>query len=276
MPTDEDRDSNVIDHESSTAAPAAGATPTFGVGEIREAFKGLARELLDEAQTRYTKANPPPRQVAAVPDGPTEEEFNSLDENQRRLVDKAINRATFNVRQELGQLRDLGLARIADLTTRQVAETLPYYKDYQVEIEREMSGLDPALRTDPNTISIIHDRVAMRHEPERIKRFQDEAIRSARGDAPAPSGNTGRANMRDATRSGTVPTPEEIGLNEDQIGEIERMGGPDAFARRISDGRIPDWKTYTERRERFRQTRTARGNLITFPKLDAKKLPKAV
>ncbi len=257
MPTDEDRDASATVTDN---APPAGATPTFGVGEIREAFRGLAKELLDEAQTRF-RAAPAPRQAAPEPEGPTQEEFDSLDPNQRNLVDKAIRHATHGLRQEIGQLRDLGLARIGDLTSRQMAETLPYYKDYKTEIEAEMSGLDAALRTDPNTISIVHDRVAMRHEPERIKKIQDEAIRSARGDAPAPSSNTSRGSVRDAVRAGAVPTPEEIGFNDDQLAEIDRRGGPDAFARHISSGRIPDWKAYTEKYANFRAARGVVGGM---------------
>lgn len=274
MPTDEDRDNAPTTHEQ--PAPAAGATPTFGIGDVREAFKGLAKELLDEAQTRYQAANRPAPRVAPAPEGPTEEEFNSLDENQRRLVDKAINRATYNVRQELGQFRELGLSRLAELTTAQAAANLPYYKDYKTEIDAEMAALDPTLRTDPNTVAFVHDRVAMRHEPERIKRIQDEAIRSARGDAPAPSGTTSRSRTRDAVNNNTIPTAEELGFNDDQIAEIERMGGPDAFARRISEGRIADWKAYTERNAAYRSGRVAHGKAIPFKKADATKLPKTV
>ena len=261
MPTDDDVREAPESHE-----PPAGATPTFGLADVSNLMDGFAKKLVGEVESRIRAANRPAPVAEPEPEGITEDEFESLSPVQRNLVDKAIKRAVHGVRKEVGQLRDLGLARIADLTQRSVAEKLPYYKEYQPEIEEQLGRLDPALRTDPQTIELVHDRIAMRHEPERIKQREAEWTRQSRGDAPAPSGNNGRGGGVRADGT-AVPTPEEMGFNEDQIGEIDRMGGPDAFARRVTDGRMADWKSYADARTKFKTSRTARGNVITFPKL---------
>jgi len=264
MPTNDDIASQVESHDE---APVA-ATPNVGMSreEIRAEMREMAQGIVEGLMPRN---RPAPQEQMPEPEGYSEEELESLTPQQRSLVNKAIKRGIHEVKKEMAQFRDFGLARLGELTESNMRTQLPYYTKYEKEIKSELDRLNPALRTDPTTIRIVHDSVAMRHENERMEETRQQALRTARGDAPAPATS---GPMRGAPLPKGVPSPEDLGFNEMQLSEIERVGGPDSFARHVSQGRFQNWEAYAKSYQGFNTAPKIRGrNVIQFPKLSPKK-----
>lgn len=266
MPTDDDLNANTPEPAIENDPPVAAPPPNVSLS--RDELRNIMRAAIDETLNERGSNRPAP-QVEPEPEGFTEEEYESLSPQQRALVQKAIKRELHSVKKEMNQFREFGLARLGELTESNMRTQLPYYTKYEGEIKAELNRLNPALRTDPTTIRIVHDSVAMRHESERIEDAKKEAARQARGDAPAPATS---GPMRGAPLPKGVPSPEDLGFNAMQLDEIERAGGPDAFAQKVSDGRMKDWKTYAASFEKMNTAPKQRGRqVIPFARLEPKR-----
>ena len=263
MPTDNDRDiQNTNDSPHDAPAPVAN-TPTFSLEDVRTIVRETVAATIPQPQS--------PRRVAPVeptPEAPTEEDLNS---NLGGAIKKQIEFSLHPLKQEMNMFRQFGLEKLGTLTREVVATKMPYYKDFKGEIDAEVGKLDPALQTDEQCLQIVHDRVVMRHLPEITNRIADETRRQTRAEAPAPTSVTGRNVDKDGK---PLPQPADL-FSAEQCDEIARLGGPDAFARRITDGRCDDWKAYVERHNTFSEARQVkgsglRGRVMLFPKLKLK------
>jgi hypothetical protein len=243
-------------------APAAGTTPNFSLEDVSrvvgDSIRGAIRDVAAEMKPRAQRPAEEPE-----PEGP------SPDDDQNTAVAKAVAKALHPLKKQMADFRNFGLERLAGLTETQMRTALPYYTLYEGEIKAELTNLDPALRTDPATIRYIHDNIAMRHEPERIEKARKEGAAQARGDAPAPSGTNSRAASRNAPTN-EVPTPDDL-FDVGQVDEINRRGGPDSFAQRISNGRFANWEAYAKSKTTADKSRGGRGNVIPFARLEKPK-----
>lgn len=264
MPDMDDLNSNDIAPEPEpTPAPTAPATPTFSLGDVRTLVAESVREAMREV-TAPMRTAPAPREEPE-PEGASEDDYAN---NLPAAIQKEIRRGVHGLRKEMAQFRDFGLSRLGELTERSMESQLPYFGRYKDEIKAELANLNPAFRTDPNVIRIVHDSVAMRHEGERIEEARREAVRVARGDAPSPSGHSGRGQPP----KNDIPTPEDLGFNADQIDDINSRGGQDAFASRISGGRYKNWAEYAKAQEGLRGAPgKGRGKVIQFARMEPKK-----
>lgn len=239
--------------------PAAGTTPNFSLEDVSrvvgDSIRGAIRDVATEMRPRVTRPAEEPE-----PEGP------SPDDDQQTAITKAVAKALHPLKKQMADFRNFGLERLAGLTETQMRTALPYYTLYETEIKGELANLDPALRTDPATIRYIHDNIAMRHEPERIEKARKEGAAQARGDAPAPSGTNSRAASR-GTPVDAIPTPDDL-FDVGQVDEINRRGGPDAFAQRISNGRFANWEAYAKSKTTADKSRGGRGNVIPFARLE--------
>ena len=267
MPTDADRDANT---QETVEAPEAPATPqpTFSLADVQSMISTSVREAVTASQPRPVREQP---RVEPEPEAPTDEEYR---DNPMQATAKLIHRALHPLRQEMGAFRQFGLERLSDLNESVHGAQLPYYKDYKGEIDARLATLAPEIRVQPQTLKLVHDTVVADHIGEIQARARDEGIRQARGDAPPPP----KSGVNSRTRSETpgVPTPEELGFNEDQIGDINARGGPDAFAQRISGGRYSNWEAYAKSKQSMdSQPRTSKGRVMPFLRMEAKRRAQA-
>lgn len=258
MPTDDDRDSTIVD-PANEPEPQPQPAQTFSLDDL----KTFAREIVAAQQPAPKTEAPRQTFVEAVPEEPTEEEWR---DNPKAAGAKELARQLHPLRQQMA----FGLDRIAELADTSYAKELPYRETYRAEIDAELGKLDPVLRTRKDTLRLVHDSVAMRHEQDRIESARQEGIRQGRGNAPAPTG------VRTDPNAPKVPTPEELGFDDNLIGEINGFGGPDAFARHVSQGRFKDWKDYVAARDRMQNAPKARGSrgmapVMPFARLEPKK-----
>jgi len=266
MPTDADRDAvdtGAPEPQDTPAAPAA--APTFSLGDVQTLVRESVRSAVQETIAANRPA-PQPR-VDPEPEGATDEEFR---DNPRAALGKELRRALHPVQREMEQFRTFGLAKLADVTGSVELAKLPFYKDYKTEIDAKLSTLDAALRTNPETLRLVHDTVVAQHVGEIQSRARDEGRRQAAPEAPAP-GTAGPTRGRGAP-AGT-PTPAELGYNEFQLAQIEALGGPDAFAERISEGRTKSWKDFVAKRETLQTApKDRRGRTVMpFKRLELKR-----
>jgi hypothetical protein len=260
MPTNDDLDIQDDSARADDDGMPPAATPSFNIDDVKTMIKETVGGIMNEAVNRARQQQRPAQAapIEPTPDAASDEDYA---ENVGNAVRKDLRRMEHGLRQTFNEFAQLGMERLGSLTQQQMRTQLPYYEKYEAEINSELGQLRPELRTDPTTIRLVHDSVAMRHDHERLEDARKESSRQARGDAPAPSGNTGRGKVPE---QGT-PTPEDLGFNADQIDDINARGGPDAFAQKISNGRFANWKEYAEASgKRATAPRKGRGNIIPF------------
>lgn len=258
MPTEDDRNAgNEEQHE-----PAAPAAPTFSLGDVESIVDRAVGAALERTRPKAEPARPAPRQL---PPAPTAEDYAN---DPAEATQRALARAMAPIEDRVQEFTSFGLQKLGDIISDKAGETLPYFKIYEKEIRAELAKVDPVFRTNPDTIKLCHDTVAMRHEGERLTTARNEAIRQQQQDAPAP----GSANGRTYGLEPGVPTPEELGLSDENIEDIKQRGGPDAFAQRMSGGRFKNWADWVAARQRMNEVpKTTKGRVITFARLTDKK-----
>jgi hypothetical protein len=261
MPTDADRDATTPEVTETVAEQPAPAQPTFALADVQTMISTAVREAVAANRPEPVRQV---RQPEPEPEAPTEDDFR---DNLPAAVAKTVARALHPLRQEMGAFRQFGLERLSDLNENVHGAQLPHYREFKGEIDARLATLAPEIRVQPQTLQLVHDTVVASHLPELQERARQEGIRQARGDAPQPpkSGINGRQKP-DAP---DTPTPEELGFNEDQIGDINARGGPDAFAQRISGGRYKDWAAYAASKQGMdAQPRTSKGRVMPFRRLE--------
>ena len=257
MPTDADRDAN--NEPEVTPEPEVQTQPqTFSLDDL----KTFAREIVAAQQPQPRTEPVRTTQVEQPPAEPSEEEWR---DNPKEAGAKELARQLFPLRQQMA----FGLDRIAELADTSYAKELPYRETYRAEIDAELNKLDPVLRTRKDTLRLVHDSVAMRHEGERLEATRLEGVRQGRGSAPSPTGT----RVVDGPK---VPTPEELGFDQSLIDEINGFGGPDQFARHVSQGRFKGWGDYVKARENMQNAPKGRGArgmaaVMPFARLEPKK-----
>lgn len=246
-PTDADLDTNAPESDSDAPPNASREAP-------REYKFSLDTEKLREDIARGVQAGVTELFQTNRSQQPLAEETPlAIDENDpdEIKIEKRIHNSQIPLRKQMRELTQYGMGKISELTEDVASRDFPYWKEYRNEINSELARLDPAARTNRQTLQLIHDTVAMRHESERLAKAGDEARRAMNQDTNPPA--VGGANGRTLARTGgntEIPTPSDL-FDEDQVAEIERRGGPDRFAALISNGRFKNWSDYITSRQKM-------------------------
>lgn len=270
MPTDSDIDATIegAPAEPPAAAPAPAPAPAPGISreEARTLVGEAVRGVFDELRSGMQPQQPPAPRPEPEPADATADEFAT---DLPTAIAKTVKKALHPMQKQLDEFRNFGVTKLADLTGRVVSERLPYYKRYQKEIDAKLAGLDPVYRSDAATIQLVHDSVVANHTTELVEEARRQGQEAGRGDAPRPGGSSRSTPTADESDS-----PEALGFSADQIDEMKRIGrgNLDEYARTISDGRIKDWKAYTERHKKAAAAPKRSGRaVIPFARLESRR-----
>lgn len=220
--------------------------------EIATGIKEAVREMLALAQQQQAA-------TAVEKEEPIEdEEWTTAPDT---AIKKAVHNAILPLKREIETFRSFGLGKLSDLTRHVASSTLPYYSKYKAEIEARLNSLDAVSRADTNVIKLVHDTVVAEHIDEIRQAAREEERRTLlqSANSPTPGSNNGRTK---GSNEPSVPTPEDLGFTEEQIQMIEDRGGPDAFARRVSNGRFSSWAEYAKARASMTAVPRKSGRLV--------------
>lgn len=196
----------------------------------------------------------------------------SEEDDQATVVQKTVHNSLIPLRRDMKQFRSFGLDKLGHLTSKQELLTLPYYNEYKAEIDVEVAKLPAEYRADANTLRAVYNNVVAGHVDEIANKRAEERARATQlENEPAAPGRT-NTRVQGKTGGNNIPTPEELGFNDDQISEIESRGGQDRFAMLVSGGRYKNWGEYAAGHARMTAApRTPRGRTIQFKRLSDKK-----
>ena len=255
MPTDEEINAQFAaqDEAPKEAAPA----PAASVIDESKIAAGIVAGLRDmqlerDAAMRAQQSNqlPPEEQELPITD----------DDTPASAARKATHNATIKFNREMALMRNqfntVGMGTLEQVSRTAVLDNDPTYKKYKSEVDARLSTLDPATRANPNVLKEVVKMVRADHVEDIAQEIAQRAIAAAlkSGEGSQPGGASGRT-YRPTPKD--VPTPEELGFNEDQINMINRSGGLDNFAQKVSLGRFSNWEEYTKSFKKHQDARRA-------------------
>lgn len=233
------------DADKNPPADANPPAPTYvtneqfqeGLKQLGESFREGISALRDgwvQQAGRSSRPEPEPE----LPD-PSE------DDDVPTAVNKAVNKQLAPLRRELAQFENLGLATIEKLTHRQVSGGLPYYNRFKKEIDATLAQMTPAQRAQPEAIEVAHNMVVGHHIAEITAETRDEEQRKVRASTPPPPKHGAHSTQEDYEKKG-LPSPADLGLTPAQIRAVEKRGGFDKWARRMSGGQFKNYEDYAK------------------------------
>lgn len=254
-------DTDQMTNDEPTGEGAA-PEPAEPQGVSREEFDGVLKRLDETTKMNErllgvleSRQAPPPQRV----EEPEPEIVITDDDEGDTRVAKLVQKALRPVQQQLRQLADVGLGTMSKISDRQVVSGLvdsdrTIYTRYKGEIDGMLSQLAPAVRAQPEAFDHVFRVVKGNHleeiVAERVEAANRQAVKGAKPGAPAARGTATGAN---ATPNEGIPTPEDLfGKDSPQVRAIEDRGGPDAWAKRMSQGRYKNWADYTKAQAKYR------------------------
>ena len=255
MPTDEEINAQfAASEEAPKEATPAPAAPVIDESKIAAGIVAGLRDMQLErdAAMRSQQANqlPPEEQELPITD----------DDTPASAARKATHNATIKFNREMALMRNqfntVGMGTLEQVSRTAVLENDPTYKKYKSEVDARLSTLDPVTRANPNVLKEVVKMVRADHVDDLAQEIAQRAIAAALkgGEGAQPGGATGRT-YRPTPKD--VPTPEELGFNEDQIAMIDRRGGLDRFATTMSQGRFSNWADYAKSMARHEAAKKA-------------------
>jgi hypothetical protein len=253
MPDDETtKDEETQDENKEESTPEYAKADELA--SLRNQLAGL-KELLGDRLS----AAPAPAQPAAPVAAPTIEDVSDDDldgslsqgtpvaKKLRTAMKAEVAREVQTLRAEIAALRNFGVTSIGAIGERIAEADMPFKKHAKLgpiikaEIEN-YAKVEPAIRTNPQVLKAIHDRVVGEHLDEITQERTEAAIRKARdeGGGSLPTGANGRGKRTDVPE---VPTVEDLLGTEAAIALRERGQDADTFSRRLG---YKDWAAYAE------------------------------
>lgn len=269
MPTSEDMDAQIddaIEEGANVDTAPAESTPNVSIDMDalqRNISQGIAagfQSMMNEA--RRNQAHAPSSDPRL-----TELQISEDDDDSTRTR-KMVHNAQIPVLKEFAEFRNYGLSKLTDLTSRSAASELPYYTKYKSEIDAQLTNVDPSLRADMQTLRLIHNNIVADHIDEIAEERAQQKAKATLQNSKMPKPSVG-GRSSGTSEDNHVPTPEELGYSEDQIDEITRRGGPDAFARKISMGKVASWEDYVKLQKEMKAApKKEGGRVIPFARFE--------
>jgi len=207
----------------------------------------LNQRLLSALEGREAPRAPQPPAPEPEPDIVITDD----DEGDARTT-KLIQRAMKPLREQINQFTNLGVQTISRVSERTAMAGLSesdrlIATRYKKDLDAYLSNIAPQVRMNPESLEWCLKLVKADHfdelTNERVEAAGRQVVKTAKPGAPAPRGT---ATVAAATEGGT-PTPEDLfGKDSAQVRAIEERGGPDAWAKRSSQGRFKNWSEYAK------------------------------
>lgn len=160
-------------------------------------------------------------------------------------IRRAARAEVRGVADRLGNLENVGLTAIANLTRDVAVASMPYYKKYKTEIDAYINQLPIQSRLDGAIYTLAHDAVVGKHTAEIAEETRQATIRSFNDNGGAQSpGASGRAVQREPAVSVSAEFGEESAQALRDQGNDE-----DSFAKKLGYSSFAD---YVEKTKKYR------------------------
>jgi len=163
-----------------------------------------------------------------------------------RLLAREV--ANNELRPELDQLRNVGLASLERIAKRDGASGKKHYQRFAKEIEEYMSQLPQESRVMPEFYEMAYNIVVGKNM-DKLTQEALEAAQRQRETASVPDEYTG-SRRRSRTPKGEVPQPEDL-FDDDVLASLAQKGGPDGWAQKMGYDNWNDYAKDTEWNEEW-------------------------